>query len=461
MDKNIGSIIRLVVSSIDINNFTPFTVDESYESVGTGFFISENKILTCAHVVANGVKTIFTIPGKERKKYEASVISLCFDRDIALLESIEYKSKTFLELGDSDKIKTEDSVTAIGYPLGDSNIKVTGGKISGRQNGLIQTYVPINKGNSGGPLLFKNKVIGVNSEKIIGNDIDGISYSIPINNIKVILNELKNPTFEDKIIYDSVLGVIIQKTNEDLRKFFGYYDNNGILIKKIIKESPLYKAGVRESDIVYKINDYSIDDNGDISVEWSFDKIYINNLFGTFSLDEEIKISFFCVRESVKKEITIKLDPKFRINILNKYPPFQKLDYEVIGGLVLMDLNMNHIHNISDENIETNKLDIIKHSQIENLQKKKILITSVLNGSSLKTNLEIKSGLFLININGRNVNTLEEFREYVKKSYKLNKNKYIYLKLSNKEQFILDINKTKNEDLKLSKLYNYKISNLY
>ena len=95
-------------------------------------------------------------------------------------------------------------------------IKVTGGKISGRQNGLIQTYVPINKGNSGGPLLFNNKVIGINSEKIVGNDIDGISYSIPSNNIKVILDELINPTFEDKIIYDSILGVIIQKTNEDL-----------------------------------------------------------------------------------------------------------------------------------------------------------------------------------------------------------------------------------------------------
>ena len=348
---------------------------------------------------------------KKEKKYEASIISLCFDRDIALLESVEYKSKKFLELGDSNKIKTEDSVTAIGYPLGDSNIKVTGGKISGRQNGLIQTYVPINKGNSGGPLLYKNKVIGINSEKIVGNDIDGISYSIPSNNVKVILDELINPTFEDKIIYDSVLGVIIQKTNKDLRNFFGYKDNNGILIKKIIVESPLYKSGVRESDIVFKINEYIIDDNGDIDVEWSFDKISINNLFGTFSLDEEINVSFFCVREGIKK-YKIKLDSKFRINIINKYPPFQKLDYEVIGGLVLMDLNMNHIQNINDTNIETNKLDIIKHSQIENLQKKKILITSVLNGSSLKTNMEIKGGLFLININGRNVNTLEEFREY-------------------------------------------------
>ena len=92
MDKNIlNSVVRLSISGVAINPFAPYYYDDSYQSVGTGFFVGNDIMLTCAHVVEDAIKIIFTIPGEEKTKYKAEIVSICFDRDIAMLRSVEYK----------------------------------------------------------------------------------------------------------------------------------------------------------------------------------------------------------------------------------------------------------------------------------------------------------------------------------------------------------------------------------
>ena len=152
-------------------------------SIGSGFFIdNQGHLLTCSHVVDDAMKIFIEIPNHGDEKIEVEVLGLCPDLDIALLKTINYKNKEFYELHEPDyiyEINQGTDVLAIGFPLGQDNIKYTKGIISGRQHGLIQTDTPINPGNSGGPLILDDKVVGINSSGIrFANNIGYVTHII-------------------------------------------------------------------------------------------------------------------------------------------------------------------------------------------------------------------------------------------------------------------------------------------
>jgi S1-C subfamily serine protease len=459
----INSVIRLSVSCVSVNPYAPYINGHSYPSVGTGFFISEDLILTCGHVVEDAIKILFTVPSKEKVKYKAGVVSVYFDKDIALLKSIDYKSETWLELGDSNDIKLSDSVTAVGYPLGSDNIKSAEGSVSGRQNNLIQHHVPINSGNSGGPLFNEhNKVMGINSAKIVSDDVEGISYTIPINDIIALMDELKNPTFNDKVIYAPKLLIRIQDTDDKLKNFFGYNGENGILISKLFDMSPLYNIGVRESDILLEINNYSIDGVGELNVPWAVNKISIFDLLSTFTVDQIVPIKFYSVRSNEILTDNIQFNKNQRFNIRNIYYPYQNYDYEVIGGMVFMDLNHSHIDKLNKgQDISVfNKLEIINYDKLENINKRRLLLASVVDGSNIETTYELSSGVFVENVNRFNINNLDDFRKHFKKGYIKDGVMYVYIKFSDGKQIILNTKEVYDEDIELSKIFRYDISSL-
>ncbi len=125
--------------------------------------------------------------------------------DLAVLEiSDKHVTKT-ASFGSSSALRTGESVIAIGDPLGkDLSRTVTQGIVSGLNRtvsistsagessiNVIQTDAAINPGNSGGPLLNTDgKIIGINSMKISENDVEGIGFAIPSNDVKPIAEEL-------------------------------------------------------------------------------------------------------------------------------------------------------------------------------------------------------------------------------------------------------------------------------
>ena len=126
MDKILyESIIRIFSSDIiyDIQNPKNKIIENS--SIGTGFFILPNIIVTCSHVVENSETILFTIPMISNIKYKAKIICICDTLDIAILETIDYISNSTLKLGQSDKILLQDSAIVIGFPLGSDVQKIT------------------------------------------------------------------------------------------------------------------------------------------------------------------------------------------------------------------------------------------------------------------------------------------------------------------------------------------------
>ena len=197
MQNMYNSIIRIISNDQDYDYLNPPNITIENQSIGTGFFINSNIIITCAHVVENGNTLFFTIPYLSNKKYKLKILCIAPSIDLAILESVEYTSNNFLKLFNSDSINIQDPIRVIGFPLGQDKIKVTKGIISGIQFGNIQIDSPINSGNSGGPLINEaNNVIGIISSKI--SNASGVGYAVPTKLLNIF-----DPIDKSIIVYNS------------------------------------------------------------------------------------------------------------------------------------------------------------------------------------------------------------------------------------------------------------------
>ncbi len=167
------------------------------KSVGTGFVIDKNGyIVTNYHVVSDSAGKLKIIDF-DRNSFTAQLVGKDESRDLALLKT----NGTFdaISIANSDETQVGEKVIAIGNPLGLS-YTVTEGIVSGLHrpgpNGLneyIQTDVPLNPGNSGGPLInIQGKVIGVNNFKI--GDAEAIGFAIESNSVRNAINSIANNT---------------------------------------------------------------------------------------------------------------------------------------------------------------------------------------------------------------------------------------------------------------------------
>lgn len=176
---------------------------------GSGVVIlQEGFVITNYHVVrgAEAIRVSFA-PEFDSNTYSATVVSRLEERDLALLKIHAAPDRRFrtLALGTSDDLMIGERVLAIGNPHGQA-LTVSSGIVSGlhrdiavptgvgnlRFAGLIQTDASINRGNSGGPLLNINgELIGINTAMDV--QADNIGFAIPVDQLRVVLEDLLNP----------------------------------------------------------------------------------------------------------------------------------------------------------------------------------------------------------------------------------------------------------------------------
>ncbi|MDR2539667.1 MAG: Do family serine endopeptidase [Chlamydiales bacterium] len=246
------------------------------KNAGSGFFCSaDGHVMTNAHVVNNCDK--ITIVMHDGQELDAVLVGSDLCTDIALLkiEPKEIAILPYLPLGDSDSVKIGELVFAIGSPLLLKST-FTQGIISakGRQNlhindleDFIQSTVQINRGNSGGPLLnSKGEVIGINTA-IASNSggYMGISFSIPINMAKNIMNQL----LEKGSVTRGFLGVTLQPMDADIAKAFGLVKPEGALISEVIPGSAADQAGLKQGDIILEYDNKPVKSSEGLKTEIS------------------------------------------------------------------------------------------------------------------------------------------------------------------------------------------------
>lgn len=237
---------------------------------GSGFIISKDgSILTNAHVVA-GADTVRVIL-KDGRSFEGKVMGSDELTDVAVVK-IDSNNLPIVEVGNSDQLQAGEWAIAIGNPLGLDNTVTTGiisatGRSSNQIGApdkrveFIQTDAAINPGNSGGPLLnARGQVIGMNTAII--QRAQGLGFAIPINTAQRISNQLIATGKAEH----SYLGIqmveltpqIKQRLNSDPNSGVKVNEDQGVLIVRVMPNSPASQAGLRAGDVIQQLNGQSV-----------------------------------------------------------------------------------------------------------------------------------------------------------------------------------------------------------
>lgn len=251
-EQNIESIV-----SVETNmNMSYFFGTYEASATGTGFFVSEDGyIMTNSHVVDNAAD--IAVVTHDGNKYPATLVGVNTDHDFALLK-IDVSGVKAVELGDSNTALVGETVYTIGHPLymdfsmshgivGATN-RVLVNNYNSPMN-LIQVTMPLNEGNSGGPVFNEyGEVIGIANAKFSGYTIEGMGFAVPINDAIDDASQLKE---FGEVVDKAILGIIT--TTVDETAAMSYHMTPGVFVYEINDGSP--SAGILEvGDIITSLD---------------------------------------------------------------------------------------------------------------------------------------------------------------------------------------------------------------
>jgi Do/DeqQ family serine protease len=235
-------------------------------ALGSGVIVRPNgTIITNNHVIRNAAEIKVVLADK--REYEAKVVLKDKRTDIAVLK-IDAKGATFpyLKLRDADELEVGDIVIAVGNPFGVGQT-VTMGIVSALARTtigitdyrfFIQTDAAINPGNSGGPLVtLDGRVVGINTAIFSrsGGSV-GIGFAIPSNMVKAVLRGAEH----GGKLHRPWLGIAGQAVTADIAKSLKLKSVAGVLLVKIMPNSPAAEAGLKQRDVVTAIDGREVAD---------------------------------------------------------------------------------------------------------------------------------------------------------------------------------------------------------
>ena len=259
IDKAYNSVVE-ITSTIQQQSF--FGTSTGY-SLGSGVIVSsDGYIVTNNHVIKEA--TAVSVKLYDGENYDAKIIGTDPKTDLAVLK-IDAKDLFFASIADSSQLVLGQECVVIGNPLGEG-IACSNGIISSLEKEIVtdnypisvlQTNAAVNEGNSGGGLFNMNgDLIGVvnakSSASLFSNNasIEGMGYAIPSNTVKKIITDLVDYGY---VKARATLGVNVYTTNT-------YHDKDvqGLIVAAVVEDSAADKAGIKQYDIISKIDDEQI-----------------------------------------------------------------------------------------------------------------------------------------------------------------------------------------------------------
>lgn len=456
-----NTVVKIITDIAAFNWLEPYTPPAVGKGSGSGFFInSDGDIVTNWHVVNQGQLVQIEIPALGAERLKVRVAGICPERDVALLRLTPYSKQRikevigdipFLKFGNSDEIRRGQDVLALGYPLGVQGLKSTQGIVSGRERvgmikqSCIQTTAPLNPGNSGGPSITSSgEVIGINFAGVV--KAQNVGYIIPINDLKSAIKDLH----KIRLLRRPLLGCSLEPANADMIEFLGNPMPGGFYIPKTYKNMMLEKVGVLAGDMIYEVNGYTIDRFGRATVPWNEDKVSMLEILDRLEVGDKVYMLLY--RKGVKKEIEFMLEPRFLQPVRYMYPDFEKVDYETIAGIVVMDLTQNHIPLLAE-----NSHALLAYEAPEK-QYEPALVVSAVQPTSLANKLRLLyPGMIITEINGEKVKTLEEFRVAVRKS---KKTRFLTIRTQAHWFVVFAVDNIVADEDRLASIYQFKKSGL-
>jgi len=409
----INSKIRKIYYSNPLNTYNIF------ETSGTGFFITNNLILTCYHVVKNSV--IIDILYKNSYEIKAIIKHIFPDDDLALLEIKEDLLDVIpLEIKPlSDKVS--DDVLTIGFPLSSKNIKITKGIISGYQESLIQTDASLNHGNSGGPLVIndkgKYKVIGVNVSKITKAEKTG--YVVPIyrfiKSYDITRNDIKNFVLKKPIIYFDYQKLIQDELRDILYDGIEFpYDKKQVGVRlSIINKKFYFNKYLKEGDVLISINSHPISYEGQIKFDFYPEKIPIDDIGLWFNPGDKISVEYVDTIERKFKKVEFNLEV-CKTNIDEYHMVDPKSIYFIENNFLILSIFCkNHLENLNSLKLSSSQVIKIFERNIQQRDLFTVYLSDINYNKIGKFN-KYPIGEIILEINDNKFDNLEDFIKITK-----------------------------------------------
>ncbi|MBU1007785.1 trypsin-like peptidase domain-containing protein [Candidatus Dependentiae bacterium] len=456
-----NTVVKIICDVAAFHWLEPYNPPMVSSGSGSGFFInSDGDIVTNWHVVNQAQLVQIEIPALGAERLTVEVAGISPERDVALLRLTQYAKERiakvlgdipFLKFGNSDEVRREQDVLALGYPLGVQALKSTQGIVSGRERislikqSCIQTTAPLNPGNSGGPAINSaGQVVGINFAGM--GKAQNVGYIIPINDVKSAIKDLH----KIRLLRRPLLGCSLEPANEDMIEFLGNPKPGGFYIAKVFKNMMLEKFGVQAGDMIYEVNGYQVDRFGRAAVPWNEDKVSMLEILDRLEVGDKIYMVIY--RNGERKEIEFMLEPRFLQPVRFIYPDFEEIDYETIAGIVVMELAQNHLPILAEQ-----AHALLAYESPEKQYEPALVVSSV-QPTSLANKLRLLyPGMIISEVNGEPVKTLEEFRVAVRKS---KKTRFLTIRTQEHWFVVFSVDNIVLDEDRLSKIYQFEKSKL-
>ena len=405
------SLVRITATAVEPDYRAPWNAGGLQRGVGAGFVISDNRILTNAHVVANSRYLTVERDG-DPNKYPATVQFIANDCDLALITVSApdfFKNMIPLKFGGIPAL--ESTVSAYGYPIGGERMSVTTGIVSRidfqlythssiDQHLAIQISAQINPGNSGGPVMQDGKVVGVAFQGYSGDVAQGVAYMIPTPVINRFLKDISNGHYDE---YPDLAITYAKLQNPAQRKFLGLKDDDrGVLVSSVVAAGP--SDGIlRPGDVLLTIDGHPIASDANVELEGEraqFEEVVERKFKGD-------SVKFDLLRNKQPMTVTIKLYKPWPYAIQG-HSYDVRARYVLYGGLLFQPLNLDMLEAYRATDLRLRHF--FEYFTVEQiyLQHPDIIVLSNILPDPINTYLAPYRGAIVDEVNGKKIRTLDE-----------------------------------------------------
>ncbi|MBK8289358.1 MAG: trypsin-like peptidase domain-containing protein [Cellvibrionales bacterium] len=336
------SVVQVFNQSREVNFQYPWQNGNINSGYGTGVVIAGNRILTNAHVIDNSLQLQVRKVGSD-KKYQAKVAFISDERDLAIITVNDpdfFRDTEVLELGALPLLG--DEVTTYGFPVGGTQLAITRGIVSridydyyafsGYPNLVCQIDAAINPGASGGPAIVNGRLAGLNFQGL--ERADNVGYIIPPPVIESFLKDIE----DGKVNGVPEIAFVTQPTeNPQLRQRYGLDEKDGGVLIVSLSGFEEEKALLKVGDVVIAMDGQLVGNDNTVRFATA-DRIDSNILIARRQVGEFLPLTI--IREGKKIDLNYPLTYTLKDSrIVPGHQSNLVPDYEVIGGLVVVEVN--------------------------------------------------------------------------------------------------------------------------
>lgn len=343
------SVVKIYTTYRGPNFSAPWSKLPPEEFTGTGFVLSDELILTNAHVVEQSSQ-IFVQPPQSSDRLRAELVAIGRGIDLALVRlRRDSERETFHAEHPGLSLKDElpeigGTVQAYGYPMGGEQLSITEGVVSRIEYadyyfdvfGLrIQVDAALNPGNSGGPVVMDGEVIGVTFSGI--DQAENIGYVIPAEEVRAFLDDVEDGSYDGalKLFADGFQTA----ENDAIRNWLGLGREQTGLIYSGLNTDQGVELYLERWDLLDTVGGHDIDNNGLVTIG---DGVRVNWAYLIPKVAEDDAISVGVIRAGKPVELSLPVARK-RDDLLmfmgNEYP-----EYFVLGPMVFSPATRDHLY---------------------------------------------------------------------------------------------------------------------